>query len=192
MDLSGKVWGATRPERAAPYPCDPLVTGPAEAWFRAVDVAAPPGLVFRWVRQLTIAPYSYDWIDFRGQRSPRTLVPGLPELAPGQPFLVFEIAGFETGAHVTGVLPARLAERHGQMAVSYTLSPREEGCRLVVKVVTEAGGPLPRRLRRGLLARGDLVMMRKQLLTLKKLAERDTRRQPGSAGAVPGGDSSPS
>ncbi|MEU8994869.1 hypothetical protein AB0C95_08625 [Streptomyces caniferus] len=192
MDLTGKVWGATRPEREAPYPCDPLVAAPAEGWFRAVDVAAPPGLVFRWLRQLTLAPYSYDWIDFRGQKSPRTLVQELPELAPGQPFLVFEIAGFETGTHITGVLPARLAERHGQMAVSYTLSPLEEGCRLKVKVVAEAEGPLPRRLRRRLLAWGDLVMMRKQLLTLKKLAERDARRQPGTGGIGPDGGSSPS
>ncbi|WP_328741581.1 hypothetical protein OG436_03135 [Streptomyces caniferus] len=192
MDLTGKVWGATRPEREASYPCDPLVAAPAEGWFRAVDVAAPPGLVFRWLRQLALAPYSYDWIDFRGQKSPRTLVQGLPELALGQPFLVFEIVGFETGTHITGVLPARLAERHGQMAVSYTLSPLEEGCRLMVKVVAEAEGPLPRRLRRRLLAWGDLVMMRKQLLTLKKLAERDARPQPGTGGIGPDGDSSPS
>ncbi|SED43232.1 hypothetical protein SAMN05428945_4875 [Streptomyces sp. 2224.1] len=173
MDLTGKVWGATATEQGARYPCDPLVAGPAEGWVRALDVAAPPGLVFRWLRQLTLAPYSYDWIDFRGRKSPRTLVQGLPELALGQPFLVFEIAGFETGTHITGVLPAQLAERHGQMAVSYTLTPLGEGCRLVVKVAAEAEGPLPRRLRRRLLAWGDLIMMRKQLLTLKKLAERD-------------------
>ncbi|MER0477922.1 hypothetical protein ABR737_06115 [Streptomyces sp. Edi2] len=173
MDLTGKVWGATTTELEARYPCDSLVAVPAEGWVRAVDVAAPPGLVFRWLRQLTLAPYSYDWIDFRGQKSPRTLVQGLPELALGQPFLVFEIAGFETGTHITGVLPARLAERHGQMAVSYTLTPLGEGCRLVVKVAAEAEGSLARRLRRRLLAWGDLVMMRKQLLTLKKLAERD-------------------
>ncbi|MFG2826876.1 hypothetical protein ACGFWI_05250 [Streptomyces sp. NPDC048434] len=173
MDVTGKVWGATRAEQEVPYPCDPLVEAAAEGWLRAVDVAAPPGLVFRWLRQLTIAPYSYDWIDFRGHKSPRMLVQGLPELALGQPFLVFEIADFEADTHITGVLPARLAERHGRMAVSYALSPREDGCRLVVKVVSEVKGSLPDRLRRRLLAWGDLVMMRKQLLTLKKLAERD-------------------
>ncbi|QIK10531.1 hypothetical protein G7Z12_35150 [Streptomyces sp. ID38640] len=173
MNLSGRVWGATGPEQEASYPCDRLMEAPAAGWTRAVDIAAPTGLVFRWLRQLTIAPYSYDWIDFRGRRSPHTLVEGLPELAPGQPFLVFEIASFETGRHITGVLPARRAERHGQMAVSYTLRPLDGGCRLVVKVVAEAEGPLAHRLRRRLLAWGDLVMMRKQLLTLKKLAERD-------------------
>ncbi|GAA1920540.1 hypothetical protein [Streptantibioticus ferralitis] len=173
MDWSGRTWGVTGPEQQAYYPCDRLVEGPAEGWTRAVDVAAPPSLGFRWLRQLTLAPYSYDWIDFRRRKSPRVLVSGLPDLAVGQPFLVFEIASFATDRHITGVLAAQLAEPHGQMAVSYTVRPLGDGCRLVVKVVTEARGPLARRLRRRLLAWGDLVMMRKQLLTLKKLAERD-------------------
>jgi hypothetical protein len=120
---------------------------------------------------LTVAPYSYDWIDFRGRRSPHTLLPELPDLSVGQPFLVFEIVGFRTGEHITGVRPEAVAGRHGQMAVSYTVRPNGEVSRLVVKVVAEAGGTMRRRLRRRLLAYGDLVMMRKQLLTLKTLAE---------------------
>ncbi|MEU8782491.1 hypothetical protein [Streptomyces sp. NPDC048637] len=149
------------------------MAAPTEGWTRAIDVSAPAGLVFRWLQQLTIAPYSYDWIDFRGRKSPHTLVEGLPELAVGQPLLVFEIADFEPDTHLTGVLPPQLAEQHGQMAVSYTLRPLDSGCRLVVKVVVEAKGSLAQRLRRRFLAWGDVVMMRKQLLTLKKLAERD-------------------
>ncbi|MEU8587710.1 hypothetical protein AB0C59_12035 [Streptomyces sp. NPDC048664] len=172
MDVSGRVWGATRAERDAPYPCDPLVAVRSEGWTRAVDIAAPPGLVFPWLRQLTIAPYSYDWIDFRGRKSPHTLLPTTPALSVGQPFLVFEIADFTTDEHITGVLPEALARRHGHMAVSYTLRPQDAGSRLVVKVVAEAGATTSRRLRRRLLAWGDLIMMRKQLLTLKKLSER--------------------
>lgn len=60
MNLSGRVWGATGPEQEASYPCDRLVEAPAEGWTRAVDIAAPTGLAFRWLRQLTIAPYSYE------------------------------------------------------------------------------------------------------------------------------------
>ncbi|MGW7318756.1 hypothetical protein [Streptomyces sp. NPDC054854] len=70
-----------------------------------------------------------------------------------------------------GLLPEAIAARHGRMAVSCTVRPRGEGSRLVVRVVAEAGGTVRRRLRRRLLARGDLVMMRKQLLTLKEPAE---------------------
>ncbi|MFF3015282.1 hypothetical protein [Streptomyces sp. NPDC057939] len=174
MDVSGRVWGATSAEREAVYPCDRLLAAGSEGWTRAVDVAAPPAVLFRWLRQLTIAPYSYDRLDFGGRRSPRHLVP-LPELAVGQTLLVFTVTDFRTGEHITGLLPEAPAARHGRMAVSYTVRPRGEGSRLVVKVVAEAGGTLRRRLRRRLLAWGDLVMMRKQLLTLKELAE-GTRR----------------
>ncbi|WP_055527992.1 hypothetical protein [Streptomyces graminilatus] len=179
MDLSGRVWGATRTEQSAPYPCDSLVAGRSEGWTRAVDIAAPPSLVFRWLRQLSIAPYSYDWIDFRGRQSPRVLLPDLPDLSAGQPFLIFEITSFATDAHITCALPEALAERHGHVAVSYTLRPQGAGSRLVVKVVARAGATTGSRVRRRFLALGDLIMMRKQLLTLKKLSER-----PAASGAA--------
>ncbi|MFE5540828.1 hypothetical protein [Streptomyces sp. NPDC056492] len=190
MDLSGRVWGATRAEQSASYPCDLLLPGRSEGWTRAVDIAAPPGLVFRWLRQLTIAPYSYDWIGFRGRKSPRVLLPAPPDLSLGQPFLVFEIAGVTADEHITGVLPEALAGRHGRMAVSYTLRPHgETGSRLVVKVVAETGETTGRRLRRRLLAWGDLVMMRKQLLTLKELSEGSTASStPGPSAADPGAE----
>ncbi|MEV7593968.1 hypothetical protein AB0O42_27250 [Streptomyces sp. NPDC089922] len=182
MDLSGRTWGATDAERGASYPCDRLVAGRREGWTRAVDVAAPPGVLFRWLRQLTVAPYSYDRIDFRGRRSPRVLLPDLPDLAVGQRLLVFDITDFTPGAHITGRLPDPLAARHGPMAVSYTVRPQGTGSRLVVKVVAGSGGGAGRRLRRRLMAWGDLVMMRKQLLTLKELAEA-TAAAPGPSPA---------
>jgi len=54
------------------------------------------------------------------------------------------------------------------VAVTYAIRPEGAGARLHVRVLF--GGPRP--LAR-LLALGDLVMMRKQLLTLKSLAERE-------------------
>ncbi len=186
MDFTGRVWGATAAEQAAQLPCDAHMSVPYESWTRAVDVSAPCGLVFRWLGQLTVAPYSYDWIDFRGRRSPDRLTPGLPPPAAGQAFMVFEITDVEKDSHITGVLPEEAAARYGRMAVSYVVSPRGEACRLVVRIDVESRTALRHRARGRLLACGDLVMMRKQLLTLKAFAERDAEdgKEQDSAGEL--------
>ena len=46
---------------------------------------APAEAVWPWVAQVRLAPYSYDWIDNRGRRSPRKLA-GLPEPRVGESF----------------------------------------------------------------------------------------------------------
>jgi hypothetical protein len=149
-----RTWGSTPQERALEFACDRLVADPHDALFRAVTVDASPTVLFRWLCQLRAAPYSYDWIDNLGRRSPRHLTPGLDRLEAGQRIMtVFRLAAFEPARHITAVLkgPGLL---FGGLAVAYPRTP----IGLAV---------------RALLPPGDLVMMRKQLLTLKELAERD-------------------
>ena len=76
-------WGSTAAERAMPMPCDELVRRPSQRLHRAVDVEASPEVAYRWLTQLRLAPYSYDWLDNLGRRSPRDLVPGTDDLAVG-------------------------------------------------------------------------------------------------------------
>lgn len=168
------VWQATEAETAADYPCDDLVDGPKVACFRAVDSTADPATVFRWFCQLRLAPYSYDLLDNFGKPSPKTLTPGLDGLELDQRFMtIFALASFTPGRQITLKLvhpSSRIL--YGDLAVSYTVQPREGGSRLVVKMVLAAKtGPLES-VRRTLLAWGDLVMMRKQLRTLAELAEK--------------------
>src|SRR5216117_3699705 len=105
-------------------------------------------------------------IDNFGRQSPRTLTPGLTDLAVGQPVMnIFTLAGFVQNLELTLRLtdrPARLL--FGDFAVTY----RATRGRLVAKLAVSAR-PLSF-VRRRLLAWGDLVMMRRQLRTLAELA----------------------
>jgi hypothetical protein len=170
----GYSWGETEAERSARYPCDDLVPEPQQSAFRAIDIDAPAPLVWRWLCQLRAAPYSYDWIDHWGRRSPRELIPGLDELAVGQRALVFfEIAGFERDRSIT-----LYAEKSifGRLALSYRVTPAgAERSRITTKLVVI----YPRGvgwLMRHVPPMGDLVMTRKQLRTFRALAERDHAR----------------
>ena len=169
-----RTWGSSAGERELEFACDRFVAEPEDALYRALTVNAPPALLFRWLCQLRAAPYSYDWIDNLGRRSPRSLTPGLDRLQVGQRIMtVFRLAAFEPDRHITAVL-GRPGALFGDLAVTYLIVPEaEERCRLVVKIaVAYPRTPIGAAMR-ALLPAGDLVMMRKQLLTIKKLAERD-------------------
>jgi hypothetical protein len=167
-----RCWGATREEAEAEYPCDRLMAGPVLRLHRAVDIAASQAVVYQWVCQLKVAPYSYDLLDNFGRRSPRALTPGADDLAVGQRWMVFSITDFEPGTHATGKVLPGPGRIFGQMAATYAIRPKSDSaCRLVVRLSVEAATGL-RRLGPEALAWGDLVMMRKQLRTLRRLAER--------------------
>jgi hypothetical protein len=159
------TWGSTAEERAIEFPCDGCLSCVDTVLFRAVDVNAPAALIFRWLCQLRVAPYSYDWIDNLGRRSPRTLTAGLENLEVGQRVMtIFELVSFEKDRHLTLVLQRQRSRKlFGDIAVTYLVEPG----RLVVKLVGRCGPCWKREA----LAWGDFIMMRKQLLTLKKLAE---------------------
>jgi hypothetical protein len=162
-------WGSTAEERASTWPCDPLLPDANLVLYRSVDVAAPAAVAFRWLCQLRVAPYSYDWLDNRGHRSPRTLTPGLDELAIGQRFMIFDLVGFTPGEEVT--LRAR-GEFFGRLFVTYRVIPTSATTsRYAVKLVVQHRRDLLGLMWKLALPAGDLVMMRKQLLTLARLAE---------------------
>jgi len=165
------TWGSSAAERAAEYPCDGLIERP-HVVFRAIDVNAPAPLVFRWLCQLRVAPYSYDCIDNLGRRSPRRLTPGLDHLAIGEQFMaMFRLVEFEDGRSITLDSDTAL---FGRVAGTYRVDPvADDRSRLVVKFAFAGRNGVHDRALSLFLPAGDLIMMRKQLLTLKALSERD-------------------
>jgi hypothetical protein len=173
-----KYWGSTSEERAADYPCDGCRPQGANSYFRAIGVKASPALTYRWLCQLTQAPYSYDLIDNRGHRSPRELTPGADHIEGGVGVPGPQGHRYPAGPFCEWRCPEEMAKVFGPMSATYAVLPGEAGgSRIVVKIWIGASGRFGRlkRLRRLALALGDVVMMRKQLTTLRSLAERDQR-----------------
>lgn len=162
-------WGTDSKERSLPFPCDRHLPDGQAAYYRGVTVQAPPAVVFRWLCQMRVAPYSYDWIDNFGRRSPQTLTPGVEALEIGQRVMIGPIVDFEGDRHLTILMTSGL---WGKMAVTYLVVPKSsDGCRVLVKLLVKyPRGPIGW-VERLALPWGDLIMMRRQLLNFKALAE---------------------
>ena len=93
---------------------------------------------------------------------------------------IFCLVSFEPGRSITLDSTTAL---FGRVTTTYVVASTDnDRSRLVVKLeFTAARGRVGSLIRRHVLPAGDLVMMRKQLLTLKKLAERDAVDARGSA-----------
>lgn len=157
-------WGATTEERNATLPCDALAPSASVSADRAISIDAPPSTVFGWLCQLRVAPYSYDLVDNFGRRSPRTRDPELAQLRAGQRFMqIFTLNSFTDDEHIT--------LQSGKVAVTYAVRAEAGHTRLHVRVRFD--GP---RLIGWAMAAGDVVMMRKQLITLRDLAEQEAAR----------------
>jgi hypothetical protein len=164
----GARWGVSESETRRSYPCDDLAASPALEMWRGVDVATPPEAVWPWVAQVRVAPYSYDWIDNLGRRSPRKLL-GLPEPRAGDRFT--SVGGHEVGRIVSVDPGSQLTGTIMGAFMSYVLVPQDpDRTRLLLKVVSRTSG-----LAALGLSVGDLIMARRQLLNLKHLAERHNR-----------------
>ena len=117
-----QYWHVTEQERAADHPADAQRPGGTHL-VRAMDVDADPAIVFRWLCQVTVAPYSFDLVDNRGRRSPSTLTPGAEDLRLGQKFGIGPIVDFETGRHITAVTAGAAWRMFGDLAMSYQVVP---------------------------------------------------------------------
>jgi hypothetical protein len=174
-----ETWGTDPQERRLVFPCDNLIPEADDVLYRGVTVNTSASVLFRWLCQMREAPYSYDWIDNGGRPSPARLTPALEDLAIGQDVMrIFNLTGFEENRHLTLRLKSksRASKTFGDIVVSYLIVPLVDDrvgprCRLLVKLIAKYPRGLYGTLMRTVLPWGDLVMMRRQLLNFKRLAE---------------------
>src|SRR4051794_14893232 len=115
-----------------------MVDGPVLRMTRAVPVDADPALVWRWLCQMEAGPYSYDWIDNRGHRSPLHLSPGAVDPLVGQRTKVSRVTAVAPGHHWSGLTTPKV---FGRTAVTYAVEPAGAGSRLVCRITTSQRGP---------------------------------------------------
>lgn len=143
--------------------------GAADRWVRCIDIDAPTSHVYRWLCQLTVAPYSYDWIDNLGRQSPTTLTTGAEQITVGQPFLIFSITSFQPGLYIAGQSRPEFHRTYGDITVSYQAIDRPANTTRLQANACLARSTNP--VIRTALAVGDKVMAGRQLARLKTLAE---------------------
>lgn len=163
--MIGDRWGVTDADTARHYPCDDIVASPTMQAWRGITVGTTPEKLWPWISQIRIAPYSYDWIDNLGRRSPQQLR-ALPEPVAGEHFST--AATHQFGRILSVSTAEQLTGRIAGTVVSYVLESHGNETRLLMKIVSAR-----HRKSAPLLVVGDLIMARRQLLNLKRLAEQD-------------------
>ena len=68
---------------------------------RCIEIRADASDIFVWLKQLRIAPYSYDFIDNRSRKSPDFIIENLPPLKVKTHYLLaFHIIEFEENSFI--------------------------------------------------------------------------------------------
>jgi hypothetical protein len=114
------------------------------------------------------APYSYDCVGNLGRRSPQQLR-ALPDPVVGDRFTTV-FGGRPAGRILMTGTEEHLTAQIMGTVMSYVLVPEGARTRLLLKPVARERHPLA-----PLLAIGDLIMARRQLRNLARLAERHAR-----------------
>jgi hypothetical protein len=166
-------WNVRQEDFDLDYPCERYAPGVIEVFMRAIDVDAPPEVSWRWLCQLRMGPYAYDWIDNFGRRSPRELTPGVENLEIGQRMmLIFYLLEFEEGKQVTMKTRAFFWRN---IFLTYRVVPLEGNrSRIAQRCVATRRNPFE-----WLFSRPwpyiECVMTRRQLMNLKEFAEKTAR-----------------
>ena len=173
-------WGATDAELSAPMPGDDIVVRPSFSTTRAITIDAPPAAVWPWLVQLGYGRagfYSYDLFDNAGHASAEQLLPEYQHPQPGDWIPMAASVNDTTAFRIREIAPYSSmlwVKPHSTWA--WTLRPLDGNrTRLMTRLRDEypwRTAPILTLLSIVLFEFGDFPMMRKQLLGVKRRAER--------------------
>lgn len=159
-------------------PGDEVVERPTFNATRAVTVNAAPAAIWPWLVQMGAKRagwYSYDWIDNLGRHSSEQILPEYQDLAVGD--LIPMSPDGKMGLWLKAWQPPSWMvwwDKKGDTTWVWGLYPQAHGAtRLITRVRMRYEWRPPVILFDLLLDVGDIVMMRKCMLGIKRRAERD-------------------
>lgn len=174
-------WGSKPHERKMDFSCNRLVADINGQYFRAVDINAPPDLVYKWLLQMRVAPYSYDKLDNGGKTSPQILPQVMLPLERNQKVMtIFNVEEFIPEKEITVSMdmpPGKWSVWYVPTAITYkVIKTGKDTSRVLVKYVAHWSNTLRGLFEHYFIIFADFIMMRRQLLNFKRLSERDFRK----------------
>ena len=176
-------WGATVEEIDGAVVGDDICPDARLVATRCITIAAPPGEVFPWIRQMGFGRagwYSWDLLDNLGRRSASEIHPEWQNVAtgdsvPGGP-IDFTAAIVDPPRSFVLMVGSRDdATRRLSFTLAYDLRDHPSGTRLVTRVRARIDVPGGRLLESCVLGPSDGFMLRRQL---RQLARRAARHSP--------------
>jgi hypothetical protein len=173
-----QFWGATPEEIQSPVVGDDLCPGATLIATRSITISAPPQDVFPWIRQMGFGRagwYSYDWLDNLGRKSASTIHDEWQTVEAGDKVpsgpVSFIAAIVEAPRHFVLEIKS-LGKKSPKLhfTLAYELRDDLQGTRLVTRMRSHANFPFGSLFEKLILGPGDGLMLRRQLLTIRKNA----------------------
>lgn len=169
-------WGIQINERDIVFPCDDMdyKFDPKCTLYRAITIEAPAEEIYLWLCQLRFSACSYDLIGSWKKKALKTTLHNQPELKINHTVMgIFELISFEKDAQITLSIKPNSGYPLESLIVSYMIIKQEaNSCRLICKANMQYKPSLLGYIAKKILPWGDLIMMRRQMLNIKRFAER--------------------
>ena len=171
-----QYWGATAEEINSSVVGDDLCSDATVVATRSITIGAAPQDVFPWIRQMGFGRggwYSYDWLDNLGRKSASTIHDEWQSVEAGDKIpsgpISFIAAIVDAPRHFVLEIQS-LGKKSPKLhfTLAYELRDNPQGTRLVTRMRSRINLPLGSLFEKLILGPGDGIMLRRQLLNIKK------------------------